>query len=53
MDLGKDIIGIEALQVRLKDILTEIVRREFPGVSHQIIEVAFFWAFLTMPQGQI
>lgn len=31
--LDKDRVGIEALQVRLREILAEIVRREFPGVS--------------------
>lgn len=31
--LDKDRAGIEALQVRLREILAEIVRREFPGVS--------------------
>lgn len=31
--ISKDKVGIQALQSRLRDVLTEIVRREFPHVS--------------------
>ncbi|KAL8902671.1 MAG: hypothetical protein Q9207_004473 [Kuettlingeria erythrocarpa] len=34
--LDKDRVGIEALQRRLKEILTEMVRREFPNVKADI-----------------
>lgn len=34
--LDKDRVGVEALQRRLKEILTEMVRREFPNVSPAI-----------------
>ncbi|KAL8761455.1 MAG: hypothetical protein Q9184_002412 [Pyrenodesmia sp. 2 TL-2023] len=34
--LDKDRVGIDALQVRLKEILTEMVRREFPNVKFDI-----------------
>ena len=30
--LDKDRVGVDALQIRLKEILTEMVRREFPNV---------------------
>ena len=31
--LSKDKVGIQALHLRLRDVLTEIVRREFPNVT--------------------
>lgn len=34
--LDKDRVGIDALQVRLREILADIVRREFPGVSDKL-----------------
>ncbi|MCJ1266547.1 hypothetical protein MMC22_006432 [Lobaria immixta] len=36
VNLDKDRVGIEALQARLRDVLTEIVRREFPRVKSDI-----------------
>lgn len=33
VSLDKDRVGMEALQVRLIEILAEIIRREFPGVG--------------------
>ncbi|KAL8718451.1 MAG: hypothetical protein Q9225_004417 [Loekoesia sp. 1 TL-2023] len=34
--LEKDRVGVDALQLRLKEILTEMVRREFPNVKADI-----------------
>ena len=34
-NVTKDRVGIKALQVRLVDVLTELIRREFPNVSGQ------------------
>lgn len=36
VNLDKDRVGIEALQARLRDVLTEVVRREFPRVKSDI-----------------
>lgn len=46
MNLDKDRVGIEALQARLRDVLTEIVRREFPGVSLKCTDTTVFRIFL-------
>lgn len=48
MNLDKDRVGIEALQARLRDVLTEIVRREFPGVSLKFTETTVFRIFLIL-----
>lgn len=34
--LSKDRVGVDALKSRLRDLLTEIVKREFPKIKSQI-----------------